>query len=58
MIKRYAYDDESIFKDAVTNDSLKIQRDAYIKILKIKDLQQFGNAILEMMVGKSQETAN
>jgi hypothetical protein len=51
-VKKYSYDDESIFKEAISNDKLKIDRDAYLKILKIKDLQQFGNSILEMMVGK------
>ena len=37
-------------------EKLQLDRDAYLKILKIQDLQQFGNSILELMVGKYQES--
>lgn len=58
LIKKYAHDEDSIFKEAIKNEKLSIDRDAYIKVLKITDLQAFGSAILEMLVGKCQETAN
>ena len=52
MIKKFAHDKNSIYKDAVKMEKLQLDRDAYLKILKIQDLQQFGNSILELMVGK------
>ena len=39
MMKRFAFDDDSMYKNAVKMDKLKLEREHYLRILKIQDLQ-------------------
>ena len=35
MIKRFSHDNESVYKDAVKMEKLRLDREHYLKILKI-----------------------
>ena len=40
---------------ALNSDLLRVEKEKYILISKLQDLQAFGNSIVEIMVGKNQE---
>ena len=49
-------DDHSAFKGIMKMNNLKPTREDIVNILKIKDLQAFGNTIVDIMVGRCEET--
>lgn len=49
-------DDHNAFRHVMKMNSLKPTREEVVNILKIKDLQAFANTIVDIMVGRCEET--
>jgi len=46
---------QSQFANILKQDNFKVQREDFLQMAKIMDLQAFGNSIIEILVGKCQE---
>ena len=49
------FDRSSVFSASLEDAKLPLNKENYLQMMKVLDLQAFGNSIIEMMVGQSQE---